>query len=132
FHFRASRSRRRQFIRLGAALAAAACLFVVLWPRGHRPPQEPPAAEPLAVVSSDDVEIVSLRAADRDTLVVGIPPVTGPLVLAAVGDVELQGIEPDADGMIPDFHMDERSVTPMIVAPLDPAPAGTPEGGIPR
>jgi len=94
--------------------------------------QRPTASEPLAVVSPDDVEIVSLRAADRDTLVVGVPPVTGPLVWASLGDVELEGIEPDADGMVHDFHMDERSATPMIVAPLDQAPAEAPgnEGGI--
>ena len=107
-------------------MAAAACLFVVLWPRGHRPPQEPPAAEPLAVVSSDDVEIVSLRAADRDTLVVGIPPVTGPLVLASPGDVEIKAVEPDADGMVAALYVDEGLVTPMIVAPLDTAPARAP------
>jgi hypothetical protein len=80
----------------------------------------------LAVVSADDVEIVSLRAADRVTLVVGVPPVTEPLVLASLGDVELDGVEPDADGMVPDVHMGEGSVTPMIVAPLDAASARTP------
>ena len=85
----------------------------------------------MAVVSPEDVEIVSLHAADRATLVVGVPPVTGPLVLASVGDVELEGVEPDTDGMVPSIHMDERSLTPMIVAPLETAPAGTPDN-VPR
>ena len=106
---------------------AASLLLVLLSPRGPGPAERLPAGEPLTVVSPDEVEIVSLRAADLDTLVVGVPPVTGPLLLASSGDVRLEGVKPDADGMVPDFHMDERSVTPMIVAPLDPAPAGVPE-----
>ena len=81
----------------------------------------------MAVVSPDDVEIVSLHAADRATLVVGVMPVTEPLVLASVGDVEVEGVEPAADGMLPSIHMDERSTTPMIVAPLDPAQVEAPD-----
>ena len=116
--FRSARSRNRRLILIGAAGLAAGVLLM-LW--------TPKAGEPLDVVSPDDVEIVSLRAADRVTLVVGVPPVQGPLVLASVGDVEVQGVEPAADGMLPSIHMDERSTTPMIAAPLDPAQVEAPD-----
>lgn len=132
--FRSAQSPSRRILPIVAA-GLAAGLLLALW-TPHRPgPIHPPAAgEPLVVVSPDEVEIVSLRAADRDTLVVGVPPVTGPLVLASLDDVELEAVEPDTDGMIPDFHRDEQSATPMIVAPLDPVPAEAPgrEGGTSR
>jgi anti-sigma factor RsiW len=116
--FRSARSRNRRLILIGAAGLAAGLLLMLRTPR---------AGEPFAVVSPDDVEIVSLHAADRVTLVVGVPPVTEPLVLASLGDVELEGVEPAADGMLPSIHMDERSTTPMIVAPLDAAQAEAPD-----
>lgn len=124
---RSARSRSRRLIQIGAAGLAAGLLLALLSSRGPGPVQQPAAGELLAVVSPDDVEIVSLHAADRATLVVGVPPVTGPLVLASVGDVELEGVEPDIDGMVPSIHMDERSVAPMIVAPLEPAPVAAPD-----
>jgi len=116
--FRSARGRNRPLMLIGAA-GLAAGLLLMLW--------TPKAGEPLAVVSPDDVEIVSLHAADRATLVVGVMPVTEPLVLASVGDVEVEGVEPAADGMLPSIHMDERSTTPMIVAPLDPAQVEAPD-----
>jgi anti-sigma factor RsiW len=124
FRAQASRLRRRRFIGVGAAVALAATLLLLLvWPQRPEPAEAPASAEPLAVVSPDDVEIVSLRAADRVTLVVGVPPLTEPLVIASPGDVELQHVEPDADGMVPDIHMDEMSDTAMIVTPRSAAPA---------
>jgi hypothetical protein len=118
----ALRRRRRRAIGIGIAAALAAAVLLLVWREVPEPADNPASAEPLAVVSPDDVEIVSLRAADRVTLVVGVPPVTGPLVLASPGDVELQRVEPDADGMIPDIQLDEKSDTAMIVAPRSTAP----------
>jgi hypothetical protein len=114
---------RRRIIRAGAALAAAVLLLLV-WRYWPEPTAHPQSVEPLAVVSPDDVEIVSLRAADRVTLVVGVPPVTEPLVLASPNDVQFEHVEPDGDGMIPDIHMDEKSDTAMIVAPPSTATRG--------
>src|SRR5208282_5593574 len=91
--------RRRLIGTCVAAGLAAALLLVLCWPHGDRSAKDHEVPESLAVVSSEDVEIVSLRAADRATLVVGVPPVTGPLVLVVAGDVEFQRVEPDADGM---------------------------------
>jgi hypothetical protein len=98
---------------------------MLFWPRAPGPLEDPAAGGTLTIVSPDDVEIVSLRAADRSTLVVGVPPVTGPLVLASAADVEFEGVEPAADGMVPEVHMDEATITPMIVAPIDAAGART-------
>jgi anti-sigma factor RsiW len=123
--FRLARARKRRLIPLGAAALAASLLLTLWLPRGQDG-VGPTAGEPLAVVSPDDVEIVSLHAADRDTLPVGVPPVDGPLVLASAGDVELEGVQPAADGMVPSIHMDERSTTPMIVAPLEARPQEVP------
>jgi len=123
FRSRLPGMRTRRLIRLGAAGGlAAAMLLVALCPHGPGPSEDPAGVEPLAVVSPDDVEIISLRAADRVTLVVGVPPVTEPLMLASPGDVELENVEPDADGMVPDIHLDEGSLTVMIVAPLGAVP----------
>src|SRR5205085_2138576 len=94
---RSVRIGRRWLTQMGAAVLAATSLLVLWWPHGHGPGDEPPAREPLAVVSADDVEIVSLHAADRVTLIVGVPPVTEPLVLVSAGDVALEGVEPDTD-----------------------------------
>jgi anti-sigma factor RsiW len=107
--FRLLRGRNRRLIQIGAAGLAAGLLLLLWIPRG----------EPLAVVSPDEVEIVSLRAADRVTLVVGIPPVTEPLVLASTDDIEFEGVAPAPDGMFP--SMDDQFGTPMIV------PAATPD-----
>ncbi|HLJ93275.1 MAG TPA: hypothetical protein VKU02_08805 [Gemmataceae bacterium] len=125
--FRSARGRNRRRIQLGITGLAAGLLLVLLTPKEPGPAEAPSAGEPLAVVSPDDVEIVSLHAADRATLVVGAAPVMGPLVLASSNDVELEGVDPADDGMIPSIHMDERTIIPMSVAPLDPPPAGLPE-----
>jgi anti-sigma factor RsiW len=109
--------------RIGMSVAgglAAALLFMFCWPHADRSAKKNEAPEPLAVASPEDVEIVSLRAADRATLVVGVPPVTEPLVLVSVGDVEFERVEPAADGMVPYIQMDEGAA-PLVLAPLDRA-----------
>lgn len=125
---RSRRVRRRRLVRFGLAGGWAAALLLVLWsPYAPGPAENPPGEEPLPVVSQDEVEIVSLRAADRASLVVGVPPVAEPLVLAAPGDVAVDRVEPDADGMVPDIHRDEGAVTTMIVAPMSTTPIRAPE-----
>jgi hypothetical protein len=54
------------------------------------PKLAPETIEPFAVARADEIEILSVGGADTATLVVGEVPVRGVLVLAAVGDVEVQ------------------------------------------
>ncbi len=99
--------------------AAAVLLVLVLNPMAlHGPPTPVPTAEPYPVATSDEVDIVTLNAADADRLVVGNVPVRGPLDLAAPGDVVVVSIQPDVDGMLPDLRVHAENPSPMIVAPL--------------
>jgi hypothetical protein len=97
--------------------AAAVLLFLVM---DRTPPDQSglPALEPLQVMSAEDVEILSVHAADEKTLVVGLPPVQEPLDLAGSGDVLVKDIRPDKDGMVPYVHHQAGGAAPMIVAPL--------------
>jgi anti-sigma factor RsiW len=119
----------RRLIGIAAAVsgvAAAALAFVGL---RHPAPEvvAPPAiVEPFTVVTPEDVEIVSLHAADRVTLVVGVPPVHGPLEFVIAGDVEAVSVKPDSDGMVPHLPVEGEPMAPMIVAPLEPGPSAAP------
>jgi anti-sigma factor RsiW len=72
---------------------------------------------PLVVVSTDDVEIISMEGEDEDRLLVGTPPVSGPIVLAANGDIALGPIDPNQDGM-QGVRMKDGAAGPMLVVPL--------------
>jgi hypothetical protein len=110
---------RRLLAGAGLGLAAAVALAVL---------HPPPADEPLPVASADDVEILSVDGADAGALVVGDLPVRGPLVLAAAGDVTVERLEPDEDGMVPDLHLElGEAATPLLVAPLEGAAAQEPD-----
>ncbi len=106
---------------LAPLAGAAAVLIALTWNRTENPVDttriEP--SELLEVVATNDVEIVSLHASDRVRLVVGTPPVNGPLELIATGDVEVESIEPAGDGTIALAEMADGSAAPMIVAPRD-------------
>jgi hypothetical protein len=103
---------------------AAAVVIALTW--GRTPPhvESPPiqAAELLEVVAPNNVEIVSLHASDMFRLVVGSPPVNGPLELIAPGDVEVESMEPGSDGIMPEANLADGSAAPMIVAPRDKPP----------
>jgi len=108
--------------------AAAAVVAAMLW-HPAAPPMNDPQPQPqprllvkvLPAVADDDVEIVSIDAADLGCLVVGEPPMRGPMVLVAAGDIVLERMEPDpVDGMIPpkaSMNMNNPD-GPMIMAPL--------------
>jgi hypothetical protein len=64
-------------------------------PPGVRPGPAPPAVEPFPVATADEVEILSVRGADTETLVVGELPLEGPMVLVAAGEVEVKRVEPE-------------------------------------
>jgi len=111
-----------------ASLAAAALLFVIASLLLKYPSvSKAKVVEPFAVTSDADVEIVSVQAADRISLVVGEPPVHGPIEFVAPGDVELQNVQPDTDGMVPQLQKGgAESTPPMIVAPRNQRPRRLP------
>lgn len=114
--------------------AAAAILLAVALPHGKQssiPPTvdnlgPPDASIPVAfrldalpILNSDDVDLESIKGNDSTLLVVGRPPLMGPLVLVGMGDVTLDSVEPDDDGMVPKVRMNSGpDDSPMIVAPI--------------
>ncbi len=72
------------------------------------------------VLLADEVDIMTIQAIDTTALVVGVPPVHEPLVLAAASEITLDRVEPDVDGMMPDMRWFDGSSPPMIAVPLAP------------
>jgi len=114
---------------LGACSAAAAAVAAVLFLHYyHNQAPAPPipggiqtnnvADEPLPVAVADEIEILSVGGADTQTLVVGNPPVDGPLELLAPGDVTLFSVEPADDDMVPEIRFHGPN-SPIIWAQLD-------------
>ena len=108
--------RWQRFYGIAIAVAGTAAAVVLALSLDHADPQ---GREPLVVVTPEDVEIVSVSAADRMTLVVGVPPLQGPLELVSPGDIESLSVRPDSDGMLPHVPTDAGPAAPMIVAPLN-------------
>lgn len=106
----AARGRRAAIV--AAALVAAAAVLLALAlkdppPKGQVQPVEPTLAsdeEPWAVVSADDVEILSMDDRDRGALVVGAPPVNEPMEWLTVDEVQVNKL-PDANGRIGRLHV---------------------------
>jgi len=115
---------------LRMAGTAAALLLAALWmyrpssPQATAPPPVVAVAPVLRVAGDDDVEIISMDATDIGLLVVGEPPMRGPFLLAAPGDVVLVNLAPDPeDGMMPITGGMKTTIPnnldgPMILAPL--------------
>src|SRR5262245_43691431 len=109
------------------SVAAAVLLLVFLLGRRHRPepapapPRAPEVVRMLRVASDDDVEILRMDGAVIRSLVVGELPLHGPIVLATPGDVNIEKIEQDIDGMLPKNMNEPTPWAPMIVAPLQVA-----------
>src|SRR5262249_6492057 len=102
-----------------AALVAALYLAApksVPGPDSVVPPRV--AEDALALASESDISIISIDDRDIGALVVGKSPLSGPVVLAAIGDVDLKGIQKAEDGMLPTAKMNEAGLAPMIVAPI--------------
>jgi hypothetical protein len=106
-----------------AGLAAAAAVAAAVWILVSKPAVDqidvPDIAEehPLPVASADDVVITSLWDADDELLLVGQPPLRGPLALADQGDVQMMDMNPNP-GMDMQFS-GEPGTTPMVI----PAPS---------
>jgi hypothetical protein len=118
------RPRRRSFV---PALAAAAAIVVgILVGRGFWteskfvPPTSVSTSQPallvgpLDLVSSRDIDIISMGGQDTAILLVGRPPIHDAMQLAGPGDVTLVGIE-SVDGFVPDLR--RNGAVTMIVPP---------------
>jgi hypothetical protein len=124
------RPKWRPFRRAAFAVGglAAAVLLAILYPRPQIPEEpDPPEEVPFAVVSPEDVEIVRMHPADRMGLVIGEPPLEeGEVRWVSAGDITVEKMAPDADGMVPLVALSDGPVAAMIMAPADsgvePAP----------
>jgi hypothetical protein len=118
-----SRVARRRLVTVlaaaGAVLAATAAtlLLVVLYGQAPETPKDP--LTPWPVVASDDVEIESIDGGDLRALVVGEPPVNGPLVLASAEDVTIDDTGHDVEVVMPGLGSSGKANVPMFMAPLD-------------
>jgi anti-sigma-K factor RskA len=110
---------RSRWLKQGLLLAAlavtsataAAVVVATVPPRRHVPPVPGSSPRPFddggdvfAITQPDDVDIVSIRHADSQNLVIGQPPVVGPLVLTTQTDVQFDGARADRDGNMPVFQ----------------------------
>jgi hypothetical protein len=119
--------RRSPWMRFAVgALAAAAVLLLAVFLLNRTavtPPHEHESEPPFVVATDEDVHIETVHGDDVRALVVGQPPLPGPLTLAANEDIELLAFQPSDDGRLPDLRWFESGPAPMIVAPFaDPAP----------
>jgi anti-sigma-K factor RskA len=109
--------------RFGAAAlaAAAAVLFAIgLFRPGEPAPVDPsPSSDETVLVMADpaDIDIQSIQDADTELLVIGQPPLIGLVVLAAPGDIQLEKVAKDTDGMMP-REMVAGANVPMLCVPM--------------
>jgi anti-sigma factor RsiW len=94
---RAGSARLAGVLRLAATLGAVAAVLVLsLGLAWLFVPRTSPGT-PLPVATADDVEILSIEGGDVRALVVGEPPVQGPLTIASADDVTLDKTGPDVE-----------------------------------
>jgi anti-sigma factor RsiW len=111
----------RYLIPAVSTAAAAVTLFLA---RSTNIPTPAPLPRPraaenaLVMATAADVDIISLDNQDAAAVVVGQLPLTGTVVLAASGDVELKNVQKDSDGMVPRAQMNDAGLAPMIIAPI--------------
>ena len=92
---------------------AAACLALawLAWPQAdpihqvddQRVEVQPEEDDlPFLVARADEIAIIGMEGGDTDSLVVGEPPVRGPLELATKDEIRVTNMQPDgADRMVP-------------------------------
>jgi hypothetical protein len=102
------------------ATAAAAVFAIGLFRPGEPVTVVPvPAGDETVLVMADpaDIDIQSIQFADTELLVIGQPPLTGQVVLAAPGDIQLEKVAKDTDGMMP-APMAAGQNVPMLCVPI--------------
>jgi hypothetical protein len=115
--------RRRWRLRyLVPAISAAVAIVYLIIP-GSGPvlieSAGPAGTEESLVLATDaDIDIVSIDDRDALAILIGRRPLSGPVVLAGVGDVELKNLQKAEDGMLPKVQMNEAGFAPMIIAPI--------------
>jgi hypothetical protein len=72
----------------------------------------------MPVTDADDVNVISMDAADTAALVVGEPPVLGELVLASDGEVQVDHMAPCPAGDTQPYLHAPKNGWPMVVVPL--------------
>jgi hypothetical protein len=97
----------------GALLAGSAAAVALAF---FTPP--PPEPQPWPVASADDVDIVSLDFGDYGALVVGVPPLRGPIQLASAEDVVVAETGHDVEVVRPD---EGQPGAKWMVVPSDPS-----------
>jgi anti-sigma factor RsiW len=109
-------------------IAAAAAILLALAPL-WRPPTTPPvrngddnSESVYSVASQQDVDIISVRPADWQHVIVGESPLSEKVVFASAADVNVHGLQPDWDGMTPRVQSGANSGMPMVIAPLTREP----------
>jgi anti-sigma factor RsiW len=108
--------RTRFAFRLLASIAAAAAVVALVSVLASKPPPPeivPVAEAPFPAASADDVVITSLWGSAEDILLVGHPPLRGPMELAGPGDVQMEERAPVKNINV-QFD-EEPGRTPMIV-----------------
>ncbi len=115
-----SRRWRARYVVPAISAAAAVLLYLALPNGGPAPIISPPAppVQPFAMATDRDIDIISMDNRDAGTVVIGQRPLSGAVVLAAVGDVELKNVQKDTDGMMPKVQMNDGTNAPMIIAPI--------------
>ncbi len=100
---------------------AAAVLFAIGLFRPGEPFPLPPSVGDddtvLVMADAADIDIQSIQYTDAELLVIGQPPLTGQVVLAAPGDIQLEKVAKDTDGMVP-APMASGPNVPMLCVPI--------------
>jgi hypothetical protein len=103
-----------------AVAATAAALYLSL--SGTGPPIDssvaPATAEAFVMAKDADIDIISMDDSDAKAVVIGQRPLSGAVVLAALGDVEFRAVQKDSPGMMPKVQMSDAGLAPMIIAPV--------------
>jgi hypothetical protein len=116
-------TRRASRFRYGTAIlaTAAAALFVIgLYRPGDPVPVVPSSDDDdtvLVLADPADIDIQSIQNVDTELLVIGQPPLAGQVVLAAAGDIQLEKVLKDTDGMMP-APMATGPNVPMLCVPM--------------
>jgi hypothetical protein len=93
-------ARRRAALAVAALIAVAALVLLALALKGPPPQHAAPDDEgEWAVVSADDIDIISMDDRDRGALVVGEPPLNEPMELLTEDEVKVQKL-PEVSGRV--------------------------------
>jgi hypothetical protein len=112
---------RMHYLAPAVSAAAALVLYIAFSIEGSAPiglPAPPAESEAFVMATDADIDIISMEDGDASAIVVGKRPLSGAVVLAAVGDVELRNVQKDSAGMMPKVQMNDVGLAPMIIAPV--------------